>query len=164
MNSSFDSRSDPRDRWWGIEVMFDPELDDVFGVTNNKQAATFFGNLSLEDDAANEEMTPVAYKDRLKESNDPRLVIYEVSSEIRKILNDVLWPQIERSKEPRKRTQYAPAPGSAEDIATKALNQRRSVQGDKGESDKGEKLPLEEREKQRADSRSESGRDCLNLF
>ena len=59
LNHSFDSRSDPRDRWWGIEVLFEPELDGVFGVTNNKQAATFFGNLSLEDDAADEGLSPV---------------------------------------------------------------------------------------------------------
>lgn len=30
------------DRWWGIEVAFDPCLDDVFGVTNNKQDAPYF--------------------------------------------------------------------------------------------------------------------------
>jgi hypothetical protein len=29
--------SDPRHRWWGAEVRFDPELDELFGVTNNKQ-------------------------------------------------------------------------------------------------------------------------------
>jgi hypothetical protein len=28
---------DPRNRWWGIEVRFDPILDEIFGVTNNKQ-------------------------------------------------------------------------------------------------------------------------------
>ena len=95
MNNSFDSRSDPRDRWWGIEVLFEPQLDDVFGVTNNKQAATAFRNLSLEEDAEAEDMPPGEYRDRLRETNDPRLVIYEVSKEINKILNDVLWPQIE---------------------------------------------------------------------
>jgi len=30
-------KSDPRNRWWGIEVRFDPILDEIFGVTNNKQ-------------------------------------------------------------------------------------------------------------------------------
>ncbi len=28
---------DPRNRWWGIEIRFDPILDEIFGVTNNKQ-------------------------------------------------------------------------------------------------------------------------------
>lgn len=30
------------DRWWGIEIAFEPCLDDVFGVTNNKQDAPYF--------------------------------------------------------------------------------------------------------------------------
>lgn len=29
--------SDPRNRWWGAEIRFDPVLDELFGVTNNKQ-------------------------------------------------------------------------------------------------------------------------------
>jgi hypothetical protein len=53
-----------------------------------------------------------------------------------------------RYKEPKKQSQYAPSPGSAEDIATKAITERRTVQGDRGESDKAEKLPVAEREKQ----------------
>lgn len=31
---------DPRHRWWGVEISFTRDLDDVFGVTNNKQSAT----------------------------------------------------------------------------------------------------------------------------
>ena len=31
---------DPRERWWGAEIEFPPTLDEVFGVPNNKQAAT----------------------------------------------------------------------------------------------------------------------------
>ncbi len=151
LNNSFDSRSDPRGRWWGIEVLFDPDLDDVFGVTNNKQAATSFRNLNLEEDAAGEGMTPGEYKDRLHDSNDPRLLIYQISTEINKLLDQVLWPQIKRTAEPRKQSQYTPPPGSAEDAGTKAVTQRRTQLGDKGESDKAEKLPVAEREKQLRD-------------
>lgn len=28
---------DPRNRWWGVEIRFDPILDEIFGVTSNKQ-------------------------------------------------------------------------------------------------------------------------------
>ena len=28
---------DTRNRWWGLEVRFEPVLDEIFGVTNNKQ-------------------------------------------------------------------------------------------------------------------------------
>ena len=30
------------ERWWGAEISFPPDLDEVFGVTNNKQAANNF--------------------------------------------------------------------------------------------------------------------------
>jgi hypothetical protein len=30
---------DPVERWWGMEIQFMPALDEVFGVTNNKQTA-----------------------------------------------------------------------------------------------------------------------------
>ena len=30
------------DRWWGLEVSFGAELDEVFGVTNNKQEVPYF--------------------------------------------------------------------------------------------------------------------------
>lgn len=46
--------SDPRDRWWGIEVRFDPLLDEYFGVTNNKQEVR---NIKKLDDAAKSDLT-----------------------------------------------------------------------------------------------------------
>jgi hypothetical protein len=51
LSKSFEN-IDPRERWWGIEVEFPPALDDVFGVTNNKQAATGFQRMSLAEDDA----------------------------------------------------------------------------------------------------------------
>ena len=35
----FNEKSDyvPEDRWWGCEIRFSPELDEAFGVSNNKQ-------------------------------------------------------------------------------------------------------------------------------
>lgn len=29
--------NDPQHRWWGCEIIFNPELDEAFGVSNNKQ-------------------------------------------------------------------------------------------------------------------------------
>lgn len=39
-------RSEPRHRWWGIEVRFPPSLDEIFGVTNNKQHVRNVSKLS----------------------------------------------------------------------------------------------------------------------
>lgn len=46
----FVSRSDPRHRWWGIEVRFKPELDELFGVTNNKQQIRGFRKIDTKND------------------------------------------------------------------------------------------------------------------
>src|SRR5262249_8361742 len=88
------------------------------------------------------------YRERLEESNDPRLVIYDLSSKIDKMLREVIRDQIERSAKKRKHGKYAPEPGSAEDLATRATQKRRDDLGDKGASDQGEKLPVGQREKE----------------
>lgn len=33
----YDKTNKPHDRWWGCEILFDPMLDELFGVSNNKQ-------------------------------------------------------------------------------------------------------------------------------
>lgn len=36
---------DAPDRWWSVEVSFPPALDEIFGVTNNKQDVPYFKEL-----------------------------------------------------------------------------------------------------------------------
>ncbi|MCS7021698.1 MAG: ATP-binding protein [Gemmataceae bacterium] len=149
LNRSFDNSYDPRERWWGVEVIFEPELDDLFGVTNNKQAATAFMQLDLDEDAKHENLTPGEYRERLEEANDPRLAMYEISAKIQRILNRTLRPQIQRMREgTRKGGEIAPPPGSAEEIATRATRRLRQAHGDKGRSDQDEKLPQDRREQE----------------
>lgn len=33
----YNNINEPQHRWWGCEIIFDPELDEAFGVANNKQ-------------------------------------------------------------------------------------------------------------------------------
>lgn len=148
MNRTFDNRSDTRDRWWGVEVMFDPALDAIFGVTNNKQAATNFFQMDLDADAELEGMTPQEYREHLEKGHDPRLPIYEISQHIQKTLATIR-SQIERMREGvRKKGQQVAPPGSAEEIATRAIKARREQIGDKGRSDQSEQLPLEQRKEE----------------
>lgn len=72
---------DPVERWWGIEVEFPPELDDIFGVTNNKQTATVFSSLAHFDWTAEAEgdETPKAFKDRIADFGDPRLPLIDLA-------------------------------------------------------------------------------------
>ncbi len=79
---------DPRERWWGAEVDFPPALDEIFGVTNNKQEATIFSSLAnfrLEEDAEQGESI-VQYRQRLKEYGDPRAELIEVAEYLQRQL------------------------------------------------------------------------------
>jgi hypothetical protein len=145
LNHSFDNRYDPRERWWGVEVAFEPALDNVFGVTNNKQAATAFYQMDLDEDARVEGLTPGQFRDQLRANGDPRLVIYEVSNAIRRNLK-TLRDQIQRMMIGRRGPgEVVAAPGSAEEIATRATQRRREQLGDRGRSDQDERKPTPER-------------------
>lgn len=150
LNHSFDNTYDPRERWWGVEVRFDPVLDDIFGVTNTKQAATAFRKMNLQEDAEAEGMTPGKYRDLLRESQDPRLAIYEISEAIEATLRTIRT-QIVRMREGSRTEEEVAPPGSAEDIATRATRQRRERLGLSGKSDLEEQLPRRERQNELAE-------------
>lgn len=155
INRTFDVGYDPTERWWGVEVSFSPALDEIFGVTNNKQAATNFYKMILEEDAAAEEMTPQEYKDSLKEENDPRVIIYELSQKIDANLRS-MRKQLKRVREgtraPTRETEVDPA----EEAATAATKQRQR-EGYRGDSDRDEEMSEEQRQEALAQMLEESG-------
>lgn len=89
-NKSFEVSYDPTERWWGVEVAFEPSADHIFGVTNNKQFATAFHKLSLEDLKEQEGFESKEDLIRyLEEEQDNRLLIAILSERIVKHLNDI---------------------------------------------------------------------------
>lgn len=82
---------DPRERWWGAEVEFPPALDELFGVTNNKQAATHFSELAMTDweQLAEEGELFIDVVNRLKEDGDPRGWLLTLSDSIKRNLNQL---------------------------------------------------------------------------
>jgi hypothetical protein len=73
LDRSWVNTYDPRERWWGVEIEFSPGLDDVFGVTNNKQYAVNFremGALDIERELKDRGQTMQEYKDELKADLD----------------------------------------------------------------------------------------------
>ena len=79
---------DPRERWWGAEVEFPPHLDEVFGVTNNKQAATHFAELATTESKDLQEQGESFFDlvQRLKEDGDPRGWLIGLSDSIKRNL------------------------------------------------------------------------------
>ena len=110
---------DPRERWWGIEVEFPPELDEIFGVTNNKQAATIFSHMSQFDWETEAEPGEkyMDFKRRLEDEGDPRLALIDIVQYINDQLSKIrkrIWDQ---TKGKRSRGKRHDEP-SADDAAT----------------------------------------------
>lgn len=145
LNNSFTSSYDTRERWWGIEVQFDPGLDDVFGVTNNKQSATGFSRLLIDEDAHDEGMTVKEYQDRLEQDRDPRLPMYKISREIEKLLRDMRQHVVRMQEGERNRGSRERAENKAEKSASDSVAKRRDRVGDIGRSDRDEVATTEER-------------------
>ncbi|GAA1107913.1 ATP-binding protein [Nocardiopsis metallicus] len=78
---------DPVERWWGIEIDFPPQLDEVFGVTNNKQSATIFSSLATFDwEEEADGMSYEEFRDTLRAEGDHRLPLIEIVYHIREKL------------------------------------------------------------------------------
>ena len=126
---------DPRERWWGAEVEFPPDLDEVFGVTNNKQAATHFAELASTDwkELAEEGERFMEVVERLKQDGDPRGYLLNLSDAIKRNLaqlRDAIKAQSKGNRSTRRSRHDDP------DDATMAAN--------KGWKERSKERPLEE--------------------
>lgn len=147
---------DPRERWWGVEVRFDPGLDELFGVSNNKQSARNFSEAAKMDTVDlikqyNGSMS--AARDALREEGDPieplLEVIHRVQTNIRQMRQ-----QINVQAEGRRRKRHRDA--TVEERATEAVR-RRQEEGHRGQSDEDEKKGTEERTAELADGLVNAG-------
>lgn len=91
LDGSWAKGYDPTERWWGAEIEFPPALDEVFGVTNNKQDATVFSHMSKFDwtTEAEEGESFMHFKRRLKEEGDTRHLLIEVVSYLSEQLKQI---------------------------------------------------------------------------
>lgn len=147
LDESWADSSDPRDRWWGIEVEFPPALDEIFGVTNNKQHAhnfSEFANLDI-DSLLQDGRTLTQLKEEWEEEEDPRAPLLDIAQRIQKnrnVLRRLLRAQT-ANEITRGRKRHAD-PNSPESRATEVTKQRKD-DGHQGRSDADETLPQEQR-------------------
>ncbi len=102
---------DTRERWWGIEIRFDPCLDEIFGVTNDKQ---FIKNIKKLDDSIPDDYYEDADED------------FATSANIQ--INDLLKPLISKLREivklsKVKRGPKKPSGGSTEEQVNTRVKQ-----------------------------------------
>jgi hypothetical protein len=141
------SQSDPTERWWGIEVEFPPSLDELMGVTNNKQTARNFsdilGMIHQIIDLQRKGRDIDEIKEELKEEGDPRAPLIEVADYIYKqitLLRKLIKEQTKGIRSKSKRYENT-------EIEKKATEytQERKRQGFVGSSDIDEALTPEEK-------------------
>ncbi|MDB9513343.1 ATP-binding protein [Kamptonema animale CS-326] len=139
------SLKQPTERWWGIEIEFPPALDDLFGVTNNKQSARNFSEMANLDFKLmlTGGKTIHQLKEELTHDEDPRGPFIEIAHKINTqltIMRELLEAQTKGSRSNPKRHNVS----SAEKVATEVTEERKK-EGHYGQSDENESLPLEER-------------------
>lgn len=152
MDQSLVVQYDPTERWWGVEVDFPPALDELFGVTNNKQQARNFteaATLDIRELADGE--TPTQIREQAAKDLDPRAALYTVTELIGKRLSLIRKTLDQQSfnRRSKKRHTTPPADGTVtpEQEATEKTKERQN-EGHKGSSDAGESLPLQQKQEE----------------
>ena len=80
MSRAWVNNYEPEERWWSVEVQFDPSLDALFGVVNNKQYANEFvfgAGFDWKEHRESERESFGTLSERWRE-NDPRADLLDV--------------------------------------------------------------------------------------
>jgi len=118
---------DPVERWWSMEIQFPPALDNVFGVTNNKQAAVHLRELLA------------MRADELPSELNHLTKLYEYVTSTLARARAALKTQTSGI---RSRT---PQPKSSEYVATKAIEERSKAGHESASDQKATQTPIDER-------------------
>jgi hypothetical protein len=144
MDLSWVSGDDPRERWWTVEVDFPTALDEVFGVTNNKQGAMTFQRLARFDwrrERLPGEETPGDVRRRMEDDGDPRAHLLELRRQIENAVK-AMRPRIREAR--RLRPGHVLDEDQKADAKATAAIKRRVEEGHQGESDVAEGSGTEE--------------------
>ena len=142
-------QGDPRERWWGVEVEFSPGLDELFGVTNNKQSARNFAEWAhiKVDDLLVGGRTITALKDELAENEDPSGPLLEVAHYVQNSIEQMRKLIHAQMKTQRSGDKRRHGGGLEAELEATQKTRERQLEGKIGVSDAGESKSEEERKK-----------------
>ena len=89
LDDSWTSGNDPRERWWTVEIDFPTALDEIFGVTNNKQEITTFQRLARYNwkrEALFGEESSGDVRRRMEEDGDYRVYLLDLRRQIERAI------------------------------------------------------------------------------
>ena len=127
---------DTTERWWTVEVDFPAALDEVFGVTNNKQGTMTFQRLGRYDwqrEALPGENNQGDVRRRMEEDGDQRLDLLDLREQMDRIIS-LLRNRASQSNQSRTGRHQLDEDQKA-DAKTTAAIKRRIEEGHRGESD-----------------------------
>jgi hypothetical protein len=136
LDRSWTNSYDPTERWWGAEIEFPPALDEVFGVTNNKQSATIFSQMAQYDwkNEAEPNETISELCARLQAEGDPKALLIPIVEHLRDQIQQLRGRLKSQTKGRRSKDKRHETPGP-EDRATTKFKQR-AEEGHETEYDK----------------------------
>jgi hypothetical protein len=130
-----------KERWWGLEIEFPPALDELFGVTNNKQYASHFAEMSKVDiEEVIKSRNKSSYhelEDDLEDEGDPTIRLLKLAAVIRNKISDMQKVVHAQNVGQRREKKIRDLGFGAEKEATDKTRERQK-EGFKGESDAGE--------------------------
>lgn len=136
LDTSWTNSYDPTERWWGAEIEFPSALDEVFGVTNNKQSATIFSQLAQYDwrTEAEDGETRSEFCNRRQEEGDPRGLLIPIVEHIREQISQLRKRTEQQTKNTRGGSRQRHEDPGPEDTATSKFK-KRAEEGHKAEGD-----------------------------
>jgi len=147
LNSTLVNQYEPRERWWGVEIQFPPALDEVFGVTNNKQSARNFTLIAGHLDELLESDTETEHEviQRLTEEQDPTAPLIEVVKTINRRLRSLRSSiQVQRANA-RSTKRHSRYDSESAELRASSATKDRKAEGKTGISDTEENMPDAER-------------------
>ena len=140
LDDSWANSFDTRERWWGVEVEFPPALDEIFGLTNDKQHVRNFTEVAKFDITKYKEddQSYISFMDNLEDENDPNQILFKIATIIHKNLKVMRGFIVSHGKGSSKKRAHINNVNSPESKATEATKERQDS-GKVGGSDKGEK-------------------------
>ena len=136
--------SDTRERWWGVEIEFPPALDDLFGVSNNKQSARNFADLAKDDmDTLLKGGRSIhQLEEEYRDNGDPRIpllkIVHAVNNNLSKLRANIQAQAAGRRNEAAG-TPEASGPETSAATRTKMRHEEDFI----GKSDRDESLPAD---------------------
>ncbi len=145
LDDSWASGDDPRERWWTVEIDFPTALDEIFGVTNNKQETTTFQRLARYHWKRETLLGGESYVDvrrRMETDGDYRVHLLDLRRQIERAIQ-LMRHRVRQARQRRGLRHILDEDQKADAKATSAIR-RRIEEGHEGESDRAGEAGTEE--------------------